>query len=196
MDTILEAIFQRKSTRSYTDKQIEDSKRDLILEAGTYAPSGMNSQCWQFTAVQNQGILKALNENVIKTFQSIKITKDTNMGLMEDIKMAEAPDYNFYFNAPTLVIVSAPEDYENRMADCSLALENMFLQSAALNIGSCWVSQLSTLCNEHYVRKILDEIEIPKNHIVIGATPLGYEKATEIEEEPVHRNQNVIHIIA
>ena len=146
----------------------------------------MNSQCWQFTA-----ILKELNENVIKTFQSIKVTSETNRGLIEDIKMSGETDYNFYFNAPTLIIASAPKDYENKTADCSLALENIFLQATELNIGSCWGSQLTTLCNEHYVRKVLDEIEIPENHQVIGCATLGY----SAENENIHRNQNVIHII-
>ena len=127
MDTILDAIFLKKSTRSYKKIQIKNEERDAILTAATYAQSGMNSQCWQFTAIQNPAILKALNENVIKTFQSIKITNETNLGLIEDIKMSGEKDYNFYFNAPTLVIASAPKDYENKTADCSLALENIFL---------------------------------------------------------------------
>ena len=72
-----------------------------------------------------------------------------------------------------------------------MALENIFLQATELNIGFCCVSQLINLCNEHYIRRVLDKIEIPEDHQVIGCATLGY--SNESEEVEINRNQNVIH---
>jgi hypothetical protein len=40
---------------------------------------------------------------------------------------AKRDDINFYQHAPTLIIASNKPNYENAMADCALALENIFL---------------------------------------------------------------------
>ena len=47
-----------------------DSQEDLnaILEAATYAPSGMNYQTWHFTAIQNAAVLEELNEKIKGAF--------------------------------------------------------------------------------------------------------------------------------
>ena len=50
---ILEFIKSRRSTRKFTDKEIEAEKLNQILEAGRYAPSGGNSQSTHFLVIQN-----------------------------------------------------------------------------------------------------------------------------------------------
>ena len=41
---VLANIRSRRSIRTYLAKQIEDEKLDLVLEAGTYAPTGRGAQ--------------------------------------------------------------------------------------------------------------------------------------------------------
>ena len=48
---ILEFIRSRRSTRKFTDKEIEAEKLDQILESGRYAPSGGNSQSTHFLVI-------------------------------------------------------------------------------------------------------------------------------------------------
>lgn len=42
-----------------------------------------------------------------------------------------------------LAVISAvaPRDYDNAMADCAMALENVQLAAAALGLGACWANQ-------------------------------------------------------
>ena len=74
-------------------------------------------------------------------------------------------------------------DNSNGLADCSCALENIFLMANSLGIGSCWINQLKTLCNEESVRAVLDEFGIPKNHVVWGMASIGY-PAVKPEAKP------------
>ena len=41
-------------------------------------------------------------------------------------------------------------------------------------IGSVWINQLRTLCDDPEVRALLDEFEIPSDHVVYGMAALGY----------------------
>ena len=54
---VLEFIKSRRSTRKFTDKEIEAEKLDQILEAGRYAPSGGNSQSTHFFVIRNKDVL-------------------------------------------------------------------------------------------------------------------------------------------
>ena len=47
MNEILKTIKSRRSVRAYTEQQISQEDLTAILEAATYAPSGMGLQTWQ-----------------------------------------------------------------------------------------------------------------------------------------------------
>lgn len=51
LNEVLENIKSRRSVRTYTEQQVSAENLNLILEAATYAPSGMNYQTWHFTAI-------------------------------------------------------------------------------------------------------------------------------------------------
>lgn len=58
--------------------------------------------------------------------------------------------------------------------DCACAIENMFLAACSLGIGSCWINQLGTTCDDPQVRELLTELGVPENHKVYGCVALGY----------------------
>ena len=154
MNKVLENILTRRSIRSFKDEQIKDEDLEMILKAGTYAPSGMNRQSWKFTALQNKEKIQEL----------AKVIREA---------LGRDESYNMY-NPVTIILVSYDKDNTNGLADCSCALENIFLMANSLGIGSCWINQLKTICDEPEVRKLLNELEIPENHIVWGMAALGY----------------------
>ena len=41
---VLEALKNRRSIRKYKTEQIKDEELNAVLEAGTYAPTGMGTQ--------------------------------------------------------------------------------------------------------------------------------------------------------
>jgi len=80
--------------------------------------------------------------------------------------------YDFY-SPDTLILASNPRDNGNGLADCAVALENMFLAAHAIGVGSVWINQAKLVCDVPEVRALLDEFEIPKDHIVWGMAALG-----------------------
>lgn len=188
---VLDCIRARRSTRSFLDRQIEPEKLDALLGAAVWAPSGGNSQTWLFTAVQNGEKLLKLNELVKEGFQHW-VPDDDYPGKLGMKAASQKESYNFYYHAPTLVIASNRPNYENAMADCSLALENIFLSAQSLGLGSCYINQLHWLRNDAGVRDFLFEIGIPKEHVICSSAAIGYIKKVT---PPLPRKEGTVRIV-
>lgn len=169
MNKVYDNILTRASVRSFTDKAIERSDLEMILDAGVHAPSGMNKQTWRFTVLSSQ---------------------DKIQGFAKAVREALGRDegYNFYKPA-ALVIMSNDRDNHLGEADCACALENMFLMAHELGIGSCWINQANACCDDEVVRSMLTTFGIPANHKVYGMAALGYAAG---EVVPKEKNKAVI----
>ena len=168
--------------------------RDEILKAAVYAPSGSNNQSWLFTAIQNRKILEDLNEQVRIGFGLLSVAENDYPAKIRAKQNAQKEDYNFYYHAPTLIVASNVPNYANAIADCSAALENMFLAAHALGLGTCWINQLTWLGQMTNVRDFLAEYcHIPKEHVICGACAVGYTNGTY--PKPAPRKENTIQII-
>lgn len=166
MNEVLQNIISRRSVRDFKAEQIKDEELELILEAGRYAPSGMNKQSWQFTVLQNKEKIELL----------AKVVREA---------LGRDAGYNFYA-PPTLIMLSNEEDNTNGLADCACALENIFLMANSLGVGSCWINQLKTICDREEVREVLTSFGIPENHIVWGMAAIGYSNS----EPKVHKRKD------
>lgn len=156
MNPVLENIFTRRSCRSFTDQTI--SKEDLvrILKAAVYAPSAMNRQTWQFTAITRRSKI-----------QELAAVAGTVLG---------RENYDMYRPA-VLILASNEKESPFAREDNACALENIFLSAHSLGIGSVWINQLWGICDEPAVRSVLNGLGIPTEHDVFGAAALGYPAA-------------------
>jgi hypothetical protein len=100
--------------------------------------------------------------------------------------------FSFYRGAPTLIIASNRPNYENAMADCAVALENIFIAAQSLGLGSCYINQLHWLRNDSGVRAYLFELGIPKEHTICSSAAIGFIGA---ESPAPARKEGTIHII-
>jgi len=188
---VLDTIRARRSTRQFQERQIEAEHLETLLEAAIWAPSGGNNQSWLFTAIQNKDALSKINDLVREGFQHW-IPDDDYPGKLAAKAGTQKEDYHFFYHAPTLIIASNRPNYENAMADCALALENLFLAAHSLGLGSCYINQLHWLRSDPGVRETLFELGIPKEHTICSAAAVGY-IAKESSAPP--RREGTTHII-
>jgi nitroreductase len=59
---VLDAIRLKRAVRKFQDKPLPDEAIRTILNAGRRAQSSKNEQTWQFIAIRDKSILKALSE--------------------------------------------------------------------------------------------------------------------------------------
>lgn len=166
-------IRPRRSIRKYEQKQIEQEKIDLIVEAALRSPSSRSLNPWQFIVITDQDILK---------------------------KLAESKEHGSEFigDAPLgIAVIADPERCDVWIEDCSIA--SIFIQLAAqsLGLGSCWIQirkrmRSNNETSEVYVRKILG---IPDNLVVESLIVIGYpsenkkghaEKSLQVSK--IHKN--------
>lgn len=185
MNEVIQNILNRRSVRVYSEEQIKQKDLELILNAGCYAPSGCNSQSWHFTVVQNKEIMNKLNNDSKKEFSN----SENEMFR----KMAANENYDIFYKAPTIIVVSGENNPVVPQIDCAAATENMILAAESLGIGSCWIGLVSFLFRSKKVNDYIKILEIPENYEPYYAITLGYKKYPNPKPQP--RRGNVINYI-
>lgn len=185
---VLEVIRKRRSIRKYKPEQISDDELSQIIEAGRLAPSGGNNQSNHFIVIQNEEMLKELKKLVAEEFSKMEVTDDTYKSLKSAILQSKKGNYDFTYQAPVLVVAANVRGYGNAMADCAIALENMMLAAASINIGSCWVNQLKWLGDNDTIKTYMERLGIAENEVICGGLILGY--SDQMELPPLERKGN------
>lgn len=186
MNPVINCILERRSIRKYKPAQLKDSDLQIMLECAKYAPNGNGSQAWHFTAVQNAERLSRLND----------LVKELLRGSDNELfrSWGNNPDYCFYYQAPTLVIVSVDDKKtDTPESDCALALENIFLAAHSLGLGSCWIHQLTWYTDAPSIRGEITDLGVPAGFKIYGCTSLGY--ADGDMPEAAARRENTVNII-
>ena len=153
MADTLTTLKTRRSCRAYKPKHIEEEKLQAILEAGTYAATGMGKQSPIILAVKNQDVrnkLAKLNAAV--------------MGM----------DMDPFYGAPELVVVLANKAIPTYIYDGSLVMGNMMNAAADLGVASCWVHRAKEEFESEEGKAILKELGIEGDYEGIGNLILGY----------------------
>jgi len=144
---ILSIIRERRSIRRYKREVPSDEVIQTILEAGRWAPSGLNNQPWRFLVMKG------------------KANKD---GLAEFTKYG-----NIIIGAPVVIIVfmNVADSY-NRDKDLmaiGACIQNMLLQAHSLGLGACWLGEITNRKKDvaHYLK-------LPKDIDLMSVIALGY----------------------
>lgn len=153
MNDTIKTLLNRRSIRKYKPEQIKEEELNLILEAGKYAPSGMNKQASLFVVVQNKEMIK-------------KISK-MNAAVMNS-------DMDPYYGAPTVVLVFADKTAVTYIEDGALALGNMYNAAYSLGIGSCWIHRTKQMFETEEGKALLKEWKVEDKYVGIGSCILGY----------------------
>jgi len=157
----------RRSVRAYTNQSVSDDQLEAVLEAGTWAPSGMNRQPWKFIVIEDEKKIKTISDE----------TKALVRGMMPELssryEMETEADVICY-NAPVLILICAERDkqWENlNQIDCVLAAQNMFLKAYELGLGTCYMGFVHLLNTKP---EVLRKIGVPENYQIMAPFILGH----------------------
>jgi nitroreductase len=81
--------------------------------------------------------------------------------------MLDDPDFQIFYHAPVLVLISAASPGAWAIEDCSLAAENLMLAAFASGLGSCWIGSA------------LDYLKTREGRALLGL-PEGFEPVAPI----------------
>ena len=128
---ILEAIHHRRSIREYTTEPVSREQLLQIVEAGLWAPSGLNNQPWRFVIIRD-GAVRGL------------LAGQTHYGHI--VRAAQALIAVFLDEE---AMYDPVKDHQSAGA----CIQNMLLAVEALGLGGVWLGQI--LKNKEEVNRIL-----------------------------------------
>ena len=144
---MLRTIRDRRSVRAFTPQTVEDETIDAILEAGQWAPSGLNNQPWRFAVITDKDLKNELStltryDSIIKSaYAVIAVFFDTDAG---------------YDRTKDLQAIGA-------------CIENMLLAITDLGLGGVWLGEILKSGDE--VKRITGA---PDAYEFMAAIALGY----------------------
>lgn len=185
MNETITTILNRRSIRAYKQEQIKEEDLQIILKAGLFAPSAMNQQSWHFTVVRNKETLQKINQTVRDNF--------LKSGIKRFEEMAKSENFNLFYNAATLIIVSGDEKAIAPQCDCALAMGNMFLAASSIGIGSCWIHATTQLSNTEEGNSLISVLGIPQGNKIFASGVFGYAAVEAPAAAP--RKDNTVNII-
>ena len=171
MDTIT-VLKSRRSCRNFDGRPITEEELNIILEAGTYAPTGMGRQSPIMVAVQDK-------ETVAK------ISK-MNASIM-------GTDADPFYGAATVIVVLADKTMPTYIYDGALVMGNLMNAAEAIGVQSCWIHRAKEEFERPEGKQILDMLGIKGDYEGIGHCILGYADGSESEPKP--RKENYVYYI-
>jgi nitroreductase len=168
---LFDALMTRRSIRKYTDDAVDDDKIEKILEAGRWAPSWANTQCWRFIVVRDPSVKEKIADCMIKSTRP-------------DGTVGDNPAATAVKTVPVVVVVCAETGKSGCkpgaqpdgvpvtdkgdwfMFDTALAVQNMVLAAYALGLGTVIIGTLDA----PKVEKVLN---VPAGYRAVTLFPVG-----------------------
>ncbi|HIS32377.1 MAG TPA: nitroreductase [Candidatus Limivivens intestinipullorum] len=169
MRETLNDLKTRRSCRNYRPEQVQEEVLQQILEAGTYAPTGMGMQSPVMVVVQDPDTIHQLSR------MNAKI-----MGTSSDP----------FYGAPTVIVVLADKNRGTCVEDGSLVMGNLMNAAHALGLGSCWIHRAKEEFESEEGKALLKKWGIDGDYVGVGHCILGY--AADEPGEPKPRKENYI----
>lgn len=189
----MDIFKERRSVRSYQDKSLKKEDLEAILEAGSYAPSGGNSQTTHRIVVLSKEVKTTLQNLVQEAFSQMEIKEDMYKSLKTSILLSKKGNYIYDYHAPVLIITANKKGYGNALADSACMIENMMLKATELGVGSCWINQLHWLTDHPKVLGKLKELGLEDDEWVTGAVALGY-PTNQARKEVIRSGNKITYI--
>ena len=172
MSDTITILKTRRSCRAYRPEHIEEEKLNAIIEAGTYAATGMGKQSPIILVIKDQEI-----------HQQLAKLNAAAMGM----------DIDPFYGAPDLLVVLANKDIPTYVYDGSLVMGNMMNAAASLGVASCWIHRAKEEFESDEGKAILKKLGIEGNYEGIGNLILGY--AAKPAGEAVPRKADYVYTV-
>jgi nitroreductase len=190
-DSFLELVKKRRSIRRFKPDPIPDEYVDKIIEAARWAPSGFNTQPWEFIVIKDE----KLRDDVMQIIRPARPAGASGFSKLEDMcepwmrqKLQPALDLEMdYQNAPVLILLFGDPrtqlglpmvvrcDPHRKQVVYLSSLANAFLYmhlaATTLGLASQWVSHVASPHNHCLLKNLL---HIPNQMEVYDMIALGY----------------------
>ena len=162
MSHVIDAIKERSSTRGYTREPLTREQINALIEAGLQAPTAANKQEIHFTVLKGDNPILA------------ELEEEKNR-----LREITAPAHNFYYEAPTVIILSADSTYRWTPLDAGIAVENMALAAEGLGLGNLIIGCIFDAMRGEKKDYFSKALRFPENYQYEIAIAFGHKAVTK-----------------
>ena len=189
----LQTMQQRRSCRAFTDQPVSREQIDQLLTLAGLAPSAINMQVWECTAVLGDE-LRRLGRQLVKTFKERSVScgpenvkplpriytdRQVEAGrLMAPLLGEMGVDIPTFINQGTFDFYGAPAGLvfyfdsahnAHRLLDVGILLGYLFLAAEEMGLATCPLGLLT-----NYADVIFDFLNVPDDKVFGLGVALGY----------------------
>lgn len=179
--SVIDAIYERRSVRSYRAKTVDRRIVSALLDAAVQAPTALHEEPWAFVVVQDRDALRRLSDAALKTLRG----REAGLHLPRGSQGFTLPE-NVFYDAGTLIVIYGKPLGPFVAADCWLAAENLMLAARGMGLGSCVIGLAAAALNSPEWKA---ELKVPAGLTayapVIVGEPSGETPATGRREPEV-----------
>ena len=172
MNEVIRSMIERRSCRKFQDRQVDEAALQEILEAGTYAASGMGRQSPILVAVQDP--------------EQVALLSKLNAAVM-------GSDKDPFYGAPMVVVVLADSSVRTCIEDGSLVIGNLMLAASTLGVASCWIHRAREVFASEEGKQLMAQWGVPEGYIGVGHCILGYRDG-EKPEPPARKPGRILRV--
>lgn len=202
-DAFLELVKKRRSVRSFKPDALPDEYVSCIIEAARFAPSGANSQPWEFVVIKDKETkekIAALVSEQAEPGRKVEAARDEDLRFPGSQGPAREPGYK---SAPVFILLCGdPRTKEayplfttltrgdsHFVSGLASAFLYMTLAATALGLGSQWVSATGGPLVKPLLKQLLD---IPQGLEIYDMLVIGY-AAAQPNERFVREQAEMVH---
>ncbi|MGM9566330.1 nitroreductase family protein [Evtepia sp.] len=167
MNDVIRSLKERRSVRAYREEQVREEELRQILEAATYAPSGMGKQSAVMVVVQDKETIAKLSK--------------LNAAVM-------GAEIDPFYGAPTVVVVLADRSSFTWKEDGCLVMGNLMNAAYAVGVDSCWIHRAKEVFEGEEGQALLKQWGIEGDYVGVGHCILGYRAGDLPEAKPRKAN--------
>jgi len=162
MNQTIQQLFDRKSTRVFTDREIGTEEKNLILQSAVMAPTAGNQQLYTILDITDPEIRNAL----VKTCDNQPFIAEAKMVLIfcADCKKW----YDAFLTAGCAPRKPGVGDLTLAIADAIIAAQNAVVAAQSLGIGSCYIGDITENCEQQRQLLNLPRYVYPACMVVFG----------------------------
>lgn len=208
---LMQLLGQRRSVRQYTEEPVAEDDLRALVEAAVLAPSGHNSQPWEFTFITAPERLDEIRAEAIAWYA------DLLAALADDRRreeLAEGAGERFVagmdalapalqlmvrahgrggdrllWGAPVVALVHSAPGAPAAEASCTYAAANMMLAAVSRQLATCVIGFLSIPVMMG-AQSVLEALGLPEGHqmhvaMTVGHPALTYRRSVARREPPI-----------
>ncbi len=183
-DTLSFFLRARRSCRVFSEREVPREALARLIDIARYAPSGHNSQNFEFLVIQKGELIRDLAKRTAifygNLYQMLSAPGGSLPPWLQNHMRGFRLNWEYYQkgkdrifrNAPALIIVHAPAENASSAQNCHLAMAHIIIQAQAMGLGTCIIGYFLTAAERD--PSIIKELNIPEHNKIFTCCTVGY----------------------